>query len=311
MERLCPDALLVNFTNPMSVNCLALNKYSKIKTVGLCYGVTSFQHYLAELIGAPFAETWSKAVGVNHFTWITEFTHNGADAWPRVREAIAANPAKRADNPFTWELFDAFGAFPTVGDGHICEFMPLMQAKGAYYGKTFGVDGAHGGHDFSKYAKFWDTVFDDMADQAYGRKPLEPMPEPDAETGITFRDEELFINIISAALYGGKPVERTVNLPNNGVVPNLPDDAILEMTALVNSSGFHPYNHGKLPAGLNAILQRVTSSHALTVEAAVSGDRAIVIQALLADSVAPNRAIAENIAGKIFETHKPYLTHFK
>ena len=303
MERLCPGALLVNFTNPMSVNCWALNKHSKIKTIGLCYGATFFQHYLAGLIGAPFEETWSKAVGVNHFTWITEFTHNGRDAWPRVREALAADPSRRADNPFTWELFDTFGAFPTVGDGHICEFMPPLLGKGAYYGKTFGVDAG----DFAGYAKHWDNVFADMADQAYGRKPLELQPEPEPGKANTFRDETLFTDILLAALCNGAPVERTVNLPNNGVVPNLPNDAVLEMTTLVNASGFHPYNHGVLPAGLNAILQRVTSSHALTVEASVSGDRNLVIQALLADSVAPTRAVADKIADKIFQTHKAHF----
>jgi len=306
MQKLCPDALLVNFTNPMSVICWALNKYSKIKTIGLCYGVTYFQHYLAELINVPFEETWSKAVGVNHFTWITDFTHNGKCAWNRVKEVIAKDNEKRSHNPYTWELFETFGAFPTVGDGHICEFMPLMQAKGAYYGKTFGVDG---GHDFEKYANYWDDVCDDMQAQAYGHKPLEIMQEESA--GATFRDEDLFIDVLMAAFGSGKAVERTVNLPNNGIISNLPNDAILEVTTLVNSSGFHPYNYSEMPAGLNAILQRIVSSHALTVEASLSGDRNIVIQALMADSVAVNRPAAEKIADCILETHKDYLPLFK
>jgi len=305
MEKLCPDALFVNFTNPMSVNCWALNKYSKIKTVGLCYGVTAIQHNLANLIGAPFEETWSKAVGVNHFTWITDFMYKGENAWELVKEAAEKSGNKHMHGQYTWELFETFGAYPTVGDGHICEFMPLMQAKGAYYGKTFGVDG---GHDFEKYAKYWDGVCDEMEAQAYGRKPLEVLPE--TETGRTFRDEDLFIDIVMAATGGGKPVERTVNLPNNGIVSNLPADAVLEVTALVNSAGFHPYNYGELPAGLNAILQRVASSHALTVEASISGDRNIVIQALMADSVAINRQTAEQIADCILTTHKKYLPHF-
>ena len=303
VERLCPDALFVNFTNPMSVNCWALNKYSKVKTIGLCYGVTYYQNVLAHLIGVPFKETWTKAVGVNHFTWITDFTHNGKDAWPRVREALAADPSKRAGNVYTWELFDTFGAFPTVGDGHVCEFMPLMQAQGAYYGNTFG-------DKFEDYQAYWDGVFANMSDQAYGNKALEIRKDPSAESGVVFRDEALFMDVINAALFNGTPVERTVNLPNNGVIPNLPNDAILEVTTLVNSAGFHPYNYGPLPPGLNAILQRVTSSHALTVEAAVSGDPNLVIQALLTDNIAPTRAIANKIADKIFEIHKPYLTHF-
>jgi len=306
MEKLCPDALFVNFTNPMSVNCWALNKYTKIKTVGLCYGVTAHQHNLADLIGVPFDETWSKAVGVNHFTWITDFMYKGKDAWPLVREAAEKSEHKYMHGQYTWELFETFGAYPTVGDGHICEFMPLMQAKNAYYGKTFGVDG---GHDFEKYAKYWDDVCDDMEAQAYGHKPLTVLSE-DTASGNTLRDEDLFIAVVMAASGIGKPVERTINLPNRGIVENLPPDAIIEVTAFVNGSGFHPYNYGQLPAGINAILQRVTSSHALTVEASVSGDRNMVIQALMADSVAVNRRVAEQITDCILETHKKYLPHF-
>ncbi|MCL1792650.1 MAG: hypothetical protein FWG34_02150 [Oscillospiraceae bacterium] len=306
MEKLCPNALFVNFTNPMSVNCWALNKYSKTKTIGLCYGVTDIQRQLANVIGAPFEETWSKAVGVNHFTWITQFTHNGKSAWNRVREAMANDEAKRVGGQFTWELFETFGAFPAVGDGHICEFMPPTQAKGAYYGKTFGVDG---GHDFERYARYWDDVCEEMEAQAYGRKPLTVLPEETA-AGCTFRDEDLFIDVVMAALGSGKAVERTVNLPNNGIVLNLPSDAVLEVTALVNGSGFHPYNCGEMPAGINAILQRVVASHALTVEASLSGDRNMVIQALMADLVAANRQTAEKIADCILETHKDYLPHF-
>jgi len=305
MERLCPDALLVNFTNPMSANCWALNKYSKIKTIGLCNGVTGFQSHLADIIGVPFEETWCKAIGVNHFTWITDFYHKGECVLNKVKEIMRNDESKRAGGQFTWELFDTFGAFPVVGDGHICEFMPLMQAKGAYYGKTFGVDG---GHDFEKYAKYWDDVCEDMDAQAYGRKPL---VLPDMSGEPSFSDEDLFIDVVMAATGGGAAVERTVNLANNGIAPNLPPDAILEVTALVNSAGFHPYNYGELPAGINAVLQRVTSSHALTVEASVSGDYNMIIQALMADSVAANRQTAEKIADCILETHKDYLKHFK
>ena len=305
MERLCPGALFVNFTNPMSANCLALNKYSNIKTVGLCNGVTAFQSQLAGVIGAPFEETWCKAVGVNHFTWITEFYHKGESVLNKIKEEMRRDASKRIGGPFTWELFETFGAFPTVGDGHICEFMPLMQAERAYYGMTFGVDG---GHDFEKYAKYWDEVCDSLEAQAYGRKPLE---FPDGGGAPSFRDEDLFIDVLMAAKGGGAPVERTVNLPNNGAVKNLPDGAVIESTALVNGAGFHQYNFGELPAGINAIIQRITASHALTVEASVRGDRGIVVQALMADSVAATKQTAEKIADCILETHKDYLPHFK
>ena len=306
MEKHCKEALLVNFTNPMSVCCQALNKYSKIKTIGLCTGVTSFQSLLAGLINAPASDTWVKAVGFNHFTWITDFTYKGENAWPLIRAAIDNNPDVRSRNPYSWELFDVFGAYPTVGDEHIAEFMPGMQAKGAYYGKSFGVDSKY--RSFTEYAKRWDDIFDEMADQAYGRKPLSLIDYNAA--GDTFRDEDVFIDVLMAYIGDGPPVERTVNLPNNGVIHNLPADAILEVTTLVNKIGFHPYSYGTMPPGINAILQRIAASHTLTVEASVSGDKNMVIQALMADSVALFKQDAEKIADCILNTHKDYLPHF-
>jgi len=305
MERLCPEALLVNFTNPMTVNCWALNKFTKIKTVGLCYGVTALQHDLANLIEVPFEETWSKAVGLNHFTWITDFYYNGKDAWPMVREAIAKKSDVRARNPYTWELFEVFGAWPTVGDGHICEFIPGFQGKGAYYGKTFGLDGAH---NFEQYAKHWDDVFQEMADQAYGRKPLVDLEGNTA--GADFKDEDFFTEVVMAVMGDGPAVERTVNLPNRGIVSGLSADAILEVTSLVNAAGFHPYAVGELPPGINAIVQRIVASQALTVEASLVGDRNLVVQAMMADLTALTRDKAEKITDCILENHKEYLPFF-
>ena len=304
MEKYCPGALLVNFTNPMTVNCWALNRETRIKTIGLCYGVTWYQHFLARFIDAPFNETWTKAIGVNHFTWITDFLYQGRDAWPLVREKLKVKRHETECLTYAWELFETFGAFPCVGDGHICEFIPGFQAKGAYYGKTFGVDAAH---NFEEYARHWDRVFDDMADQAYGRKPLEKIT--DSSAGETFKDEDLFIDVLSAIM-GGMPVERTINLPNMGHAPNLPLGAVLESTTLVNGAGFHPLGYDEIPAGIAAILQRILGAQALTVEAALKADRKLVVQALMADLTAIRKADAEKLVDCIFETHKDYLPQF-
>ena len=304
MEKLCPNALLVNFTNPMTVNCWALNKVTKIKTIGLCYGVTYFQHFLAKFIDVPFEETWTKSIGVNHYTWITDFQYQGKDVWPLLRQKMKEKETEVKNMPYTWELFETFGAFPCVGDGHICEFVPGFQGKGAYYGKTFGIDGAH---NFEEYAKHWDKVFDDMKDQAYGRKPLEKIG--DNPSGDTFRDEDLFIDVLSAIM-GGNPVERTINLPNQGQVPSLPLGAILEGTTLVNGAGFHPLSYGELPTGINAILQRILGAQALTVEAALKADRNLVVQTFMADLTAIRKADAQKLTDCILNTHKEYLPQF-
>jgi len=284
----------------------ALAQETTIKTVGLCYGVTWYQQFLAEIIGKPLEETWTKSIGPNHFTWITDFQYQGCDAWPLVHDYLNKN--RNADNvknqPYTWELFETFGAFPCVGDGHICEFIPGFQGKGSYYGKTFGLDG---GHDIKKYLKHWDDVYDDMADQAYGRKPLDTIPENDA--GLTFRDEDLFIDVLNASM-GENQIERTVNLPNYGQAPGLPQGAVLESTTIVNGSGFHPLVYTEIPAGIRAILLRILGAQALTVEAAIKGDRKLVVQAFMADLTAVHKQDAEKLTDLILTTHKDYLPQF-
>jgi len=163
IERLCPNALFINFTNPMTVNCRAVAKTTSVRIAGLCYGVTWYEHFLARFIDVPWEEVSCRAIGVNHFTWITEFRYQGKDAWPLVRQKMKekADSPEVTRQPYTWELFRLFDAFPCVGDGHICEFVPGWQGKGAYYGKTFGIDA---GHSFEEYAAGFDRVFQEMED---------------------------------------------------------------------------------------------------------------------------------------------------
>jgi alpha-galactosidase/6-phospho-beta-glucosidase family protein len=224
--------------------------------------------------------------------------------------ADALNKKTDAVGPYTKELFDAYGAFPCVGDGHICEFIPGFQAKGSYYGKTFGFDA---GHDIVEYLAHWDRVFEDMADQAYGRKPLERIAENEA--GETFRDEDLFIDVLNACM-GDAPsargsIERTVNLPNYGQAPGLPLGAVLEGTTLINSAGFHPLAYKELPIGIRATVQRILSAQEITVEASLKGCRRLVVQAFMADLTARYKADAEKLVDRILLEHGEYLPNFR
>ncbi len=139
-------------------------------------------------------------------------------------------------NRYAWELFRTFDAFPCVGDGHICEFVPGWQGKDSYYGQTFGIDA---GHDFEAYAAGFDRVYGEMADQACGRVPVTKAAEVPA--GETFKDEDLFIDVLSASI-GADEILRTVNLPNRGQAKNLPEGVVLEATTLlISGMGFEPH----------------------------------------------------------------------
>jgi alpha-galactosidase len=303
IERLAPNALFINFTNPMTVNVWAIAKATKTQVAGLCYGVTWYQHYLGNLIGIPFDQLSCRAIGVNHFTWITDLSYKGESVWPQVRKVME----ERGDslgNPYTWELFRMFDAFPCVGDGHICEFVPGWQGQGAYYGKTFGTDF----HNFEQYAAGFDKVFDDMADQAYGRAPIEKRSDNPSEKE-TFRDEDLFIDVLSAAM-GEDQILRTVNLPNMGQATNIPLGAVLESTTLINGDGFQPLAFGELPLGIRATMLRILGVQELTVEAALQADRKLAIQALVAGETVRTESEAERMMDVILDTHREYLPQF-
>jgi alpha-galactosidase len=304
IERLCPNALWINFTNPMTVNIWAIAKAApKLRVAGLCYGVTYFQHYLANLIGMPWDALSCRAIGVNHFTWITDLSYRGESVWPQLRKVMEQKGAELG-NPYTWELFRTFDAFPCVGDGHICEFVPGWQGEGAYYGQTFGTTF----HNFESYAAGYDTVFAEMADQAYGRAPvLKRTENPDEKD--TFKDEDLFIDVLNASM-GGDSIFRTVNLPNVGQASNLPQGAVLEATTLVNGDGFQPLCFGDLPLGIRATLLRILGAQELTVEAALKADRKLAIQALVAGETVRTEAEANKVMDVILDTHRAYLPQF-
>ena len=304
IEKYCPKALFINFTNPMTVNVWAVSKaVPNVKVGGLCYGVTWYQHYLANLIGMKWDDLSCKAIGVNHYTWITDLSYKGESVWPQVRKVMEAK-GPELGNPYTWELFRMFDAFPCVGDGHICEFVPGWQGEGAYYGQTFGMDF----HNFENYAAGFDTVFDEMADQAYGRAPILKRAENPDEKEV-FKDEDLFIDVLTASM-GEDEIFRTVNLPNTGQASNLPLGAVLEATTLINGDGFQPLVFGNLPLGITAIMARILSVQELTVEAALKADRKLAIQALVAGETIRTQAEAEKMMDVILDTHREYLPQF-
>ncbi len=303
IERLCPKALFVNFSNPMGTCCRAMNKTSSVKVIGLCCGVRHYHRRLAEIYGAPDREVFCKAIGPNHFTWITEMIYRGRNILPEIRERMEKS-GKHEGGPYTWDLFKTFDAFPCVGDGHIQEFVPGWQAKGAYYGKSWGVDA---GHSFEEYAAYWDRVFDEMAEVADGRRPLEKRGE-ESETE-TFKDEDLFVEVLSSAM-GEDEMFRTVNLPNSGQAANIPTGAILESTCLINGAGIQPLVFGDLPHGIAAIVQRIVGAQELTVEAALKADRKLVHQALIADLTVKTREDAEKLTDALLDAHRQWLPRF-
>jgi alpha-galactosidase len=305
VAELCPDAVFVNYANPMTAITRGIRKATGVPVLGLCHGVIHVHHYLAELAGVPFAETSLSAIGVNHCTWITEFRHRGRSAWPLINAALAANPPALPEPnapfssaaPFSWELYQLYGAFPAVMDRHVTEFYPALCREGAYYGRTLGVNA----YSLEGTIARGDENFAEMAAVARGDAPLDPEVFDHAPG-----EHEQLVTILDC-LAGCSQGVFSVNLPNRGRVPGVPDEAILEGMALIDENGVRVLEVGDIPLALRDQIARRAAITELTVDAALAGDINLMAQAIIADGSLTRPQDALALARDLLDAQHPFL----
>jgi alpha-galactosidase len=301
---LCPEALFVNYSNPMTANCWAIRQATGVPVVGLCHGTFHVEAQLASFIGAPPDEVTSLYVGLNHLTFIYDLRWRGADAWPLVRARLAREqgetaeraldlerPFPVAENPFSWSLFQVYGAYPACNDRHVTEFFPERFPNGNYEGRTLGVDA----FSFEGTIAHGDEIYARMRAQALGRQPL--------DEGIFNRgagEHEQLLAILRS-IWGDTRRVFAANLPNRGTVAGLPDEVILEQPAVATGRGLVPLQRAELSAPLTAILARKLAATRLTVEAALHADRDLFVEALLADGSVSDPDVAAKLAAALWE----------
>ncbi|NPV09190.1 MAG: hypothetical protein HPY83_14685 [Anaerolineae bacterium] len=321
---LCPEARFFNYANPMTANCWAVRRATDAEVVGLCIGTIHVVHELVQVIGAPAEEVSALAAGINHFTWIYDLRWKGEDAWPLVRARLAeersrGGPEVREDiapggdttqasaayrhvahNPFCWSLFDTYGAYPAVNDRHVVEFFPERFPGGKYYGRTLGVDIMV----LEDTIRHGDEGYASMAAQARGEVPLDGRI---FERGVG--EHSQLVEIIDS-IDGDSRANFYANLPNNGAIPNLPWDAILEMTAVATGRGLLPIQDTGYPDILAAVQRRKIAGTQLTVEAALTGSRELFVEAILADGCMGDRDAAKKMVEELIAAQRPYLPQF-
>lgn len=308
VQRLCPQALYINYSNPMTVNCWAVRKATGADMVGLCIGTYHVQESLARFIGAPPEEVTALAAGVNHFTWIHDLRWRGQDAWSLVRARLADVRAGRvADpyaerNPFCFSLFDTYGAYPAVNDGHVVEFFPERFPGGVYTGPVLGSPLGVGW--FEKHIAGIDATYERMKALAEGRIPID-----ESVFGRSTQEHSQLVEMLQAIEADRRQVY-TANLPNRGTVPNLPAEAVLELTVVSTARGFRALQQPDFPDTLAATLSKTLGTQALTVEAALTGNRRLVVEALLFDGCVRERATAEKLTDALLQAHRPHLPQF-
>ena len=295
MERSCPGALLVNVSNPLTTNCRAVAKETSIPVVGLCNEVVGMQLVMSLLFDVAMHEVDPVIAGVNHLPLATSMTIADADGFARLGDALQGGldlgapiwldppPAAlrwgRRDPIGPWtkadvmenvriklELFSRFGVLPAASDTHVAEFLPWFVTPASDFGRDWGV------HQYGLATH----VIDKAADVATLGRLLAGDDLPTIPSG------ELVAPLLSGLL-SGREVALPMNLPNTGQVQNLPEGAVVECMGLTGALGLRPRDSVGVPSILGECLRRVVASQELTVEAACSGERRAVYEAMLAD----------------------------
>ncbi|MBP1948349.1 family 4 glycosyl hydrolase [Virgibacillus litoralis] len=291
IEKYCPDALLINFTNPESRLCTAIKKYTNVKVVGLCHQINAGIGIVSTLTNIDREYIDVKAWGINHFTWMVDIRdkRNGKDLYPLLieKEAIYTTEYEKLSR----FIFRNYGLFPTSGDIHLGEFFPYAHEM---------ISKA--GYDFNKYEKRRQNVVKTLNDIINDEVTIDSeLIKPSGEKAFT---------IINGITNNTNEMVESVNIPNEGYITNLPNDAIVEVPSLISGNGINGLALGKLPRGIAALCKTQIDVQHLVVDAGVNGDRNLVMQALLTDPNVPSANAAMKIYDELMEINKLYLNQF-
>ena len=307
MEQYCPDAILLNLTNPLTILTRAVTKATSIKAVGLCHELFSTLGMLSKMFDAPEEAINVRVAGVNHFIWVTDVAVHGNDVTGEAFRRISGGEAREISlsdvagdsDPFmnTWgfrtELCRLYGYLPAAGDRHVCEFLPgYLRDEKERERLDLRV-----------------TTVDVRRDRlAADREKVRRMIRGD-ENIPTGRSREEISDIISA-MWTGEDSVNIVNLPNAGQVRDLPLGAVVETYGALNGTGASGIVFGELPPPVAALVHPHVFNQEAIVQAGLKGDRDLAFCAFLNDPLIGNRPDARGMFDEMFDAQREYLPQF-
>lgn len=309
MERYCPEAWLINLTNPMTQLTWVATRESAIRTIGLCHEITHFANHIAGVLAVEPEAVWFQAAGINHLPWITEFRVGEADGLALLRSWLAEHrPLHFAQDMLlgtAWtafhdrhgvkfSIFQSTGCLPGAGDRHVAEFFPHFLRPETNWGLDYGVEPTTVAHRAETYEMQAEEVQCWLSGE--DKVPLRPSPEQ--------------VGPLIGALAGGRSERVIVNIPNRGQVPNLPRRAVVECFARVDRSGVHPEFPGPLPAMPAAVCNWHLTIMEMTIEAALRGDRGLALQALRMEPTVPDWDKAAPMLDELIAANAAWLPQF-
>ena len=326
MEEVCPDALFINYTNPMSMLTLAMNRATKIKTIGLCHSHQECVPMLLGRLDLPQDGLNYRIAGINHMAWLLEISRHGKDYYPEIKQRAQKGPihdplAEMAklypeyaeilnarepalhtpddhDDMVRFELMKQFGYYVTESSEHSSEYYPYFIKKShPELIDRFNIP-------LDEYPRRC------IAQQNMWAKQAEKLIHNE---NLTHNRSNEYAASIIEALETGKDFSFGGNVMNNGLITNLPNDCCVEVTCLVNAGGIQPCHIGDLPHQLAALNMRQISVHQLVVDAALTGKKEYIYQAALLDPHASaDLTIDEirNLVDDLIEAHGDWLPQY-
>jgi len=274
MQRRCPRAILLNYTNPMSMLCRAMQRTSRVQVSGLCHSVQGTAQMLANWIGAPMDRVTYVCAGINHQAWYVDFKVDGRDAYPLIRKAVRRKKVYQHEIVRN-EMFKALGYYVTESSGHNSEYNWWFRKRPDLIEKycTHGT-----GWNPGEYAYI-------VTQYAHREKTWKRQIRKWFKEGAPFsldRGHEYAASIVNAYL-GGEAFEFNGNVPNTHIIPNLPTDACVEVPVVANRRGLNAIHVGPLPPQCAALNNISVAVEEMAVEACLTGDPTLVYQALCYD----------------------------
>lgn len=301
IERCCPKAVFLNYTNPMGMLCKAMQTYTKVQVTGLCHSVQHTAEMLAKWIGAPMDEIDYLCAGVNHQAFYLKYNWNGRDIYPLLRERLR-DPKILNEEQVRNEMFLQLGYYVTESSGHNSEYCAWFRKRPDLMEKycTHGTGWNPGLHAYSINTRIKrdHTLYEDIETWLAEEKvDLSPSGEYAA-------------NIFNACFGDQKPFLFNGNVINDGCIENLPREACVEIPVLADREGLHKMYVGALPAHLAILVGTTARIENLVVEACMERNREKVIHAVqmdpLCSAVCSLQEIRE-MCDLLFEEEKEYL----
>jgi alpha-galactosidase len=313
-EQLCPQAIVLNYTNPMNMLCLAAARTTSMQVVGLCHSVQGTGHLLAKRAGVPYTDMEWECAGINHLAWFTKLEHHGRDLYPllmkKAQQDLAGKPSDKEDKGdlVRKDMMVHFGAFITESSGHLSEYLPYYRKRKGLYKKYIGAR-YDGGSRF--YVDNWPTWRADAdkhrMEMLSGKRPIDWERSWEyASWIIEGREKDVPVrihgNVMNAK--GG----------SDALISNLPADGCVEVACFVDRNGINPSRYGKLPPQMAALCASNMAMFDLGATAAIEHSKDAAIHALMLDPLTATICSPAEIKAmtlEMFDAEKAYLPRYK